>query len=161
MDPTKKQEFRRILANFDTGMLVMMQGAEDELTPQPVAISTSTKDELIWLALGVDAESTAEPPTADNCLLLCERPGRHLAMKGSLLLERATSLVHEVWKPHWQTWFPAGPTSKNLLLARFNPRQAEYWDHAGLMRLTYVFETARSIVRGARRPPLREEHVRF
>jgi general stress protein 26 len=160
MDQTKKQEFHKILANFDTGMLVI-QGAQEELAAQPVAISTSNKDELIWLALGVDSDKLAEPPAADRCLLLCERPGRHLAIKGSLLIERATSLVHEVWKPHWQTWFPAGAKSQNLLLARFNPQQAEYWDHSGLMRLTYVFETARSIVRGARRPPLREEHVRF
>ncbi len=160
MEQTKKQEFRKMLANFDTGMLVT-QAAEDEPQAQPVAISTSTKDELIWLALGVDADKGTEPLATDRCLLLCERPGRHLSIKGTLLIERASSLVHDVWKPHWLAWFPAGPSSRNLLLARFNPQQAEYWDHAGLMRLTYVFETARSIVRGARRPPLREEHVRF
>lgn len=160
MDQSKQQEFRRILANFDTGMLVT-HGEMGQFAAQPVVLSTAEGDERLWLALGVDADRATEPAATDRCLLVCERPGRHLTIAGSCMLERDPQLVAQVWKQSWQAWFPKGPQTSSLLLARFTPQQAEYWDHTGLMRLTYVFEAARSIVRGAARPPRHEIHVRL
>jgi len=160
MDQSKKQEFSKMLANFDTGMLVE-RGASGELVAQPAAIGTTIGDDRLWLALGVDMEKPLEPAMTDSCLLVCERPGRHLSITGNLVIERERTRTLQAWQPHWQAWFPKGPQAANLLLAHFTPQHAEYWDHSGLMRLTYVFEAARSIVRGGRRPPRREEHIRL
>ena len=160
MQSTQREELGKLLASFDSGVLVA-QDCLGDLRAHPVALGRMIPDGSLWLAAGIDNTPVIDPDRSDACMLICERAEKHLVLSGGLALELDPARPHLEWMEHWSTWFAEGPSALSLVLARFFPRSAEYWDHTGHKPARFMFEMARSLVRGSRVPKSREEHFQL
>jgi general stress protein 26 len=157
MQTTHREELTKLLAGFDSGVLVA-QDCLGDLCAHPVALGRMLPDGSLWLAAGIDNTPVIDPERSDACMLICERGPKHLVLSGGVALELDPARPHLEWQEHWGTWFPDGPTALSLVLARFCPKRAEYWDHTGHRPAPFMLEMARSLVRGTRAPRGRDEH---
>jgi general stress protein 26 len=160
METMQREELGRLLASFDTGVLVA-QDIEGELRAHPVALGRMTPEGVLWVAGGIDGTPILEPEQRDACMLICERGAKHLVLSGGLALELDPARSYREWVERWATWFTDGPTSSSLVLACFLPRKGEYWDHTAHEPVRYVLEAARSLARRAHVPLKRDEHFRI
>lgn len=160
MDTLPREDLGKLLAYFDAGVLVA-QAVDGVLHAHPVALGRVQVDNSVCLAGGIDGTPVLEPEHRDACMLVCERRRKHLVLSGGVTLDFDPAHAHIEWVDRWAAWFPDGPTSLSLVLARFSPRVGEYWDHSGLARARNMVEAARSLVRKASAPLPREEHLRI
>jgi general stress protein 26 len=160
MQTTHREELTKLLASFDSGVLVA-QDCLGDLRAHPVALGRMMPDGSVWLAAGIDNTPVIDPDRSDACMLICERAEKHLVLSGGIALELDPARPRLEWKGRWATWFPDGPSALSLVLARFCPRSAEYWDHTGLRPAGFMVEMARSLVRGSRVPTGRDEHFQL
>jgi general stress protein 26 len=160
MDTMQREELGRLLASFDTGVLVA-QDISGELMAHPVALGRMLSEGVLWIAAGIDGAPILEPEQRDACMLICERGEKHLVLWGGVALELDPAKPHSEWLDRWSTWFPEGPSALSLVLAKFCPRRGEYWDHTGHKPARYMLEAARSLVRRSYVPTRRDEHFRI
>jgi general stress protein 26 len=157
MDTTHREELAKLVASFDSGVLVAQDSLGD-LRAHPVALGRMLPDGSLWMAAGIDGTPVIDPERNDACMLICEHGEKHLVLSGGVALELDPARPHVEWMERWATWFPDGPNALSLVLARFCPRSAEYWDHTGIRPVRHMLEAARSIVRRSPRPKNRDKH---
>jgi len=76
-----------------------------------------------------------------------------LSGRGEIDTER--SHIESLWTPMARPWFPNGPDSPNLVLLRFVPQTAHYWDGPN-SRMVRAFNMAASVTAG--RPIGMDDH---
>lgn len=65
-------------------------------------------------------------------------------------------LIHKMWNPMVQAWFPAGPDDPHAVLVCVEPHAAEYWD-SNDSKMVRLFAIAKAAVTG-KQPDVDAEH---
>lgn len=157
---TKKQ-FREILDHFDTAMLVT-RSSEGMIRARPMLIADHEdgNDEL-WFVTSLDTQVVDELLADDLAAVTMQGTSRYLSISGRATVIKDQSKASGLWQMRMTPWFKKD--DPELVLIRFVPEEAEYWDESGMHKVSYLFKAIKAVVTGKELEPadMDEEHGRI
>jgi len=88
---------------------------------------------------------------------------RFVTMNGHFELVADKAKVEALWKEPYRIYFN-GQSDPEIVLLRFTPFDAEYWDNAGANGIKHAFEAAKAYLKGQKLDPSEydpEAHARL
>jgi general stress protein 26 len=155
MNKDSTDHLRGLLQGFSTAMLVT-HGDGEELHARPMAIAAVDENLDLWFVSSEDSAKVHEIEHDTNAHVVCQRDqSAYLSLGGSASLVKDAAMVQKLWRESFRVWFPGGKTDPELVLIRFRPERAEFWDHTGFNKMAYIWDAARAYVTG-KKPEVRE-----
>jgi general stress protein 26 len=148
MTDTKKQ-FREILDDFDTAMLVT-RDPDGAPRARPMAIADREADGDLWFVTGIESGKIDELESDVRAGVTMQSENEWLSITGVAQLVRDRAKLESLFRAPMKAWFPKGVDDPRLAAIRFRAERAEYWDNSGLDGVKYAFEAAKAVVRGER-----------
>jgi len=117
-----------MMDDIRTCMLVSKQGLT--LRGRPMHATTAREEGCIWFLSDrrghKDEELQRDPQSA---LVFVDRAGRNfLSVSGETEILRDRAKIDELWSDALAAFWPEGRSDPNILVLRFLPEDAEYWD---------------------------------
>ncbi len=135
----------KLIEDMNVAMLTTM-GAGGTLESRPMAPQEMDSEGAIWFLTANHSEKTKR---LDHVNLSFTHPshGTYVSLSGHAAISVNREHIHRLWSAFAKPWFPDGPDSPNVVLFKFIPTGAEYWDapHSSTVRL---FAMAASIIAG-------------
>lgn len=147
------EKIRSLLKDFPTAMLIT-HGNRGRLHARPMAVAEVRDDCALWFITGENTSIAWEVSSRKQAHVVFQNDqGAYLSISGTATLVHDRDRVKELWKEPLRVWFPGGIDDPSLVLVLFHPERAEYWDHSGLNKISYLWEAARACVSGKAPPP--------
>jgi general stress protein 26 len=150
--PPSEQHFFELLHEFDTATLITRARATGELHGRPMAIANLDEDGTLWFITGVDSTKVLETRDDSRALVSLQSSRQFVTMNGHLELVADRAKVDEMWKEAYRVWFD-GKSDPEIVLLRFTPFDAEYWDNSGAHGIKHAFEAAKAYLHGQKIDP--------
>ena len=160
--PGPEQRFFELLHEFDTA-IVVTRGRTGELHGRPMAVAEVDAQGRLWFITSVDSTKVLEIRDDSRALLSLQNSRQFVTMNGHFELIADRAKVEQIWKETYRIWFD-GKTDPELVLLRFTPFDAEYWDHAGAHGIKHAFQAAQAYLKGQKIDPQEydpEAHARL
>lgn len=142
------ERVRELMEGFSTAMLIT-HGSGDTIHARPMAIAGVGEHTEIWFVSGEDTEKVHEIARDTRANVVCQKDhSAYLSLAGTINIVRDRTRVNDLWKEAFRVWFPGGKEDPNLILLRFQPLRAEYWDNTGFNKVAYLWEAAKAYVTG-------------
>jgi len=145
--PHSEARFFELLSEFETATLVTRARGAGELHGRPMAIADVGEDGTLWFITNVDSNKVLEVRDDSRALVSLHSARKFVTMNGHLELVADREKVDQIWKEAYRIWFD-GKTDPELVLLRFTPFDAEYWDNSGAHGIKHAFEAAEAYLRG-------------
>jgi general stress protein 26 len=142
-----EESFDRLVDGFETAMLVTRSLAS-HLRARPMAIVGHDHGGRLFFASRPEDEKLDEIQKNPDIAVTMQKPGCYLSLTGRAQIENDTNLAQELWSPSMKLWFPGGPEDSALTLIRFDTERGEYWDRSGVLRLEFLWEAGRALIKG-------------
>jgi general stress protein 26 len=139
-----KQHFFEVLADFDTAMLVT-RPADDSLHGRPLSIAGREPDGTLWFMTSVQSPKVAEIVADQRSLVTLQSSNRFVALEGTAQIVGDPEKIRELWSPAQRIWFES-ENDPDIVLIRFSPKEAEYWDNAGAQGIRFAFAAAKAVL---------------
>jgi general stress protein 26 len=161
MNDTAQQRLDRLIASFDTAMLVTTS-LRGKPRARPMAIAGHHPGGLLYFATRAEDEKLKEVLQHPDVAVTMQGDGRFLSITGRGRIETDIQMAREMWKPSMKLWFPEGAEDPQLTLILIEPLCAEYWDRTGLRRLEFLWEAGKALLRGGLPgEPSEEQHAKL
>jgi general stress protein 26 len=88
---------------------------------------------------------------------------RFVSINGHIELVADRAKIDALWREPYRIWFD-GKNDPELVLLRFTPFDAEYWDNTGAHGIKHAFEAAKAYLKGQKIDPAEfdpEAHARL
>jgi general stress protein 26 len=160
--PSPEAHFVELLNEFDTAM-VITRNRTGELHGRPMAVAEVGADGTLWFITSVDSTKVLEVRDDSRAMISLQSTRRFVTMNGHFELVADRAKVDQLWKEPYRIWFN-GQTDPEIVLLRFTPFDAEYWDNAGARGIKHAFEAARAYLKGQKLDPAEydpEAHARL
>jgi hypothetical protein len=76
-----------------------------------------------------------------------QRSTQFAALNGHIDLVYDRDKIWELWRESYRIWYD-GKSDPDIVLLRFTPYDAEYWDSSGAKGIAYVFKAIRAYAMG-------------
>lgn len=141
----KQAQLGKLIENMSVAMFTTFDDA-GSLVSRPMAPLEMDGDGALWFFTARDSGKTEHLKLA-NLSLSNTSNGTYVSLSGHGEIHENSDDIHRLWTVFAKPWFPDGPDSPNLVLLKFIPAVAEYWDapHSKTVRL---FSMAASIAAG-------------
>jgi len=152
-DAEKRERLRKLIAEFDTAMLVTH--GPDGLRSRPLAIAKQghdPADEVLYFSTAIDSGKVADLQSHAEVNVSMQDKRQFISLSGRARVTRDRALIDRLWAEDWKIWFPQGKDDPSLSILIVEPREAAYWDMSGGAGLKYLFESAKAYVTGSRPP---------
>lgn len=155
----KNEQFREILNHFDTSMLVT-RTSEGMLRARPMFIAESKVEskvgsrdaaEILFIS-SLSAEAVDEILAEERAAVVMQGATRYLSISGRASVIKDAARVAELWRPLMYAWFES-KDDPSLVIIRFVPEEAEYWDQAGMRGIKLAFKALKAAVTGDKLKP--------
>jgi general stress protein 26 len=150
--PSPEQHFFELLHEFDTATVITRARATGELHGRPMAVADVGSDGTLWFITGVDSTKVLEVREDSRALISLQSSRQFVTMNGHLELVADRAKVDQIWKEAYRIWFD-GKNDPELVLLRFTPFDAEYWDNSGAHGIKHAFEAAKAYLKGQKLNP--------
>lgn len=160
--PHPELHFFRLLRDFETAT-VITRGRTGELHGRPMAVAQVADEGVLWFITHVDSTKVLEIRDDSRAMLSLQNARQFVTMNGHFELVADRAKVDELWKEPYRIWFK-GEADPELVLLRFTPFDAEYWDSAGGHSVKHAFEAAKAYLKGQKLDPAEydpEAHARL
>jgi len=144
MNHSKQHELERIIADFDTAMLVTFSLAGAP-RGRPMAIAGTGKDGELYFTTRSEDEKLGEILRSPDVAVTMQAVDRYVSLTGKARLETDVQLAEKLWSPAMRVWFPDGFKGSQFTLIRVDPVYAEFWDRRGLRKLEYLWEAGKAL----------------
>jgi general stress protein 26 len=144
--PSAEHHFFELLHEFDNAT-VITRARTGSLHGRPMAVAQVESDGTLWFITGVDSPKVLEVREDSRALISLQNSRQFVTMNGHLELVADRSKVDELWKEPYRIWFD-GKSDPEIVLLRFTPLDAEYWDNAGAHGIRHAFEAAKAYLKG-------------
>ena len=144
--PDAVEHVRELLRDFDTATLVT-HSPDGRLRGRPMTIASVENDGTLWFVTDRTSQKAAEIETDARVLVALQSSKRFLTANGEIALVDNQQKRHELWKDSYKLWFE-DENDPDIVLLRFSPTDAEYWDMAGARGLKYAFRAAKAYLSG-------------
>lgn len=139
-----------LLEGFSTVMFLTRNGG-GITHARPMAIAARGDDLELQFVTDIDSAKVHEIAQETASQVICQKDGSvYLALTGTSALSQDRERIKAVWNECLRAWFPDGVEDPQICLITFRTLRAEYWDHAGLNKLAYLWEAAKAYVSGDR-----------
>jgi general stress protein 26 len=145
--PPSEARFFELLHEFDTATLITRARNSGDLHGRPMAIADVAEDGTLWFVTNVDSPKVLEVRDDSRALVALQGPRRFVTMNGHLDLIADRAKVDELWKEQYRLWFD-GKSEPEVVLLRFTPFDAEYWDDSGAHGVKHAFTAAQAYLDG-------------
>ena len=141
----QQTQLSQLIKDMPVAMLTTFDDA-GMLASKPMAPLEMDSDGAIWFFTGYDSVKLLHLSTA-NLVFSNSSNGTYVSLSGRGVTHTNSDDIHRLWTVFAKPWLPEGPDSPNLVLLKFIPSLAEYWDapHSKTVRL---FSLAASIISG-------------
>lgn len=138
---TTRAKFERLVRDFRDATLITV-------TPEgphgrPMLVAGVDAGPILWFITRFDSVKVAELSADDRALAVMNGNNRYLCVRGQVGLVDDDHLARRLWSEQQRVWFE-GPTDPQLVLLRFRPEFAEYWDQSGAQGIKFVVQAARA-----------------
>jgi general stress protein 26 len=151
--PQAIEHVRELLGDFDTATLVT-RARDGRLHGRPMAIASVEDNGTLWFVTDRTSEKAAEVGADEAALVTLQSSRRFLTANGAATLVDNRAKVQELWKESFKLWFD-DENDPDIVLLRFSPSDAEYWDTSGARGVKYAFRAAKAYLSGT--PAKKEE----
>lgn len=149
--PRLEAHFFELLREFDTAT-VITRSRTGELHGRPMSIAEIADDGSLWFITSVDSTKVLEVRDDSRALITLQSTRRFVTMNGHFELVADRAKVEALWREPYRVWF-AGTRDPEIVLLRFTPFDAEYWDSAGAHGIKHAFEAAKAYLKGQKINP--------
>lgn len=112
-----------------------------------MVIAEVTDAAVIWFITSVSSAKVEELSDDARAMVTAQHDASFVCLNGHVELVFDRDRVAELWQPPHHAWFQ-GPNDPEIVLLRFTPLDAEYWDAKGSRGLRHAFEAARALITG-------------
>ena len=134
-----------LIEGINVAMLTTSSEAHD-LESRPMAPLEMDSEGAIWFLTSSDSEKTHHLKHVNLSLIHAGR-GTFISLTGHGHISTDREHIRRLWSPLAKPWFPEGPDSPDVVLFKFVPTKAEYWD-APHSRTVRLFALAASVIAG-------------
>ena len=146
----QKDHVHALLAKMSNVMFVTHAAATTRppFGARPLHVAKLEEDGDMWFVTGLDTQVIGDLRSADGAFITAHEGSRwiHLSGRAEIVLDLVRT--RELWSTALNVQFPAGAMDPNVVLIRFRPEHAEYWDTSGIKGIKYFFEAAKALARG-------------
>ncbi len=136
--------------------MLVTHGTGAELHARPMAIAGVDENLELWFVSNEDSAKVHEIEQDTHAHVICQRDqSAYLSLGGTASLVKDRARVEKLWSESFRVWFPEGAADPELVLIRFRPERAEFWDNRGFHKMAYIWDAARAYVTGTK-PGVRE-----
>lgn len=160
--PRAERHFFELLREFDTAT-VITRGRTGELHGRPMAVAEVDAEGTLWFITNIDSTKVLEIRGDSRAMISLQNSRQFVTMNGHFELVADRSKIDQIWKEPYRIWFD-GQNDPELVLLRFTPFDAEYWDNAGAHGVKHAFEAAKAYLKGQKVDPTEydpEAHARL
>ena len=141
------EHVKDLLKNFNSVMMIT-HTANGKLHVRPMQIAEVSADGFLRFATSLASPKIAEISGDDHINLLFQNSSQFLSLVGTAEVEKNTPLIERLWSESWRIWFPEGKEDPNICIITVKPKQAEFWDNAGMQGIAYAFKAAKAYIQG-------------
>jgi general stress protein 26 len=159
--PKADHRFFEMLRHFDTATVITRTRAGN-LHARPMAIADLTYDGTLWFVTGVDSSKVLEIRDDSRGMVSMQNAHQYVNINGHFELVADRERVDRIWREAYRIWFD-GKRDPELVLLRFTPFDAEYWDSSGTHGIRQAFDAAKAYLSGQKLDPAEydpEAHAR-
>jgi general stress protein 26 len=159
--PRAEHHFFEMLREFDTAS-VITRTRGGNLHGRPMAIADLTDDGTLWFITGVDSTKVLEIRDDSRGMLSLQSARQFVTINGHFELVADRARVDRIWKEAYRVWFD-GKRDPEIVLLRFTPFDAEYWDSSGGHGVKQAFDAAKAYLSSQKLDPAEydpEAHAR-
>lgn len=137
------------------GMMTTLD-ASGTLVSRPMAALEMDADGSLWFFTDAGSAKSHQLGLI-NVSFADSRDATFVSISGSGELVHDREMIHELWSPAAEPWFPRGEDDPDLALLRVDVKTAELWDAAS-SRMIQLIATAAAMVTGTPNIGLVGEH---
>jgi general stress protein 26 len=141
-----------LIREFETGLLVTRR-ANSALHVRPMALAGVDDDATLWFVTSSSSAKVKEIEQDARATVALQGSARYVVLDGKVEATRDRAKIQEMWKETYRVWYD-GKSDPDIVLLRFTPSEAEYWDSSGIEGLKYVFRAAQAYLT---RQPLKND----
>ncbi len=132
-----------LIEDFSAAMLTTHDD-DGALVGRPMTPLEMDAGGALWFFTNSQSEKAQHLRVANVCFSNSDH-STYISISGHGELHHDRVRIERLWTPFAKPWFPDGPSSPHLVLLKFTPALAEYWDapHSKMVRM---FAMAASIV---------------
>ena len=149
--PRPEEHFFELLHEFETAT-VITRSRTGELHGRPMAIADIDDEGTLWFITKVDSTKVLEVRDDSRAMISLQNAQKFVTMNGHFELVSDRRKVDSIWKESYRVWFD-GQTDPELVLLRFTPFDAEYWDNAGARGIKHALSAAKAYLKGQKLDP--------
>lgn len=145
------EHFRKLLAEFDTAMLLTINPADGMFHGRPMRVEArheNNSDDL-WFITSLDSAKIRELQHDERVCVVMMDGRRQLCTSGYGRVVQDRAKISELWHESLKLWFPDGPSDPQLVAIQVRPMVGEYWDNAGTKGIRFAFEAVKAWVKDA------------
>ncbi len=160
--PRPESHFFELLHEFDTAT-VITRARTGELHGRPMHVAEVGDDGTLWFVTNVDSTKVLEVRDDSRAMVSLQNSKQFVTMNGHFELVADRAKVEALWKEPYRIYFD-GKSDPEIVLLRFTPFDAEYWDNAGARGVKHAFEAAKAYLKGQKIDPAEydpEAHARL
>jgi general stress protein 26 len=146
-----RAQLERLLEDFSSGVLVTHAG-DGSLHGRPLAVAGHDADGELWFMTAVESPKVQELHQDERSLVTLQSGAKDVVLSGMARVVRDRAKAQGLWKESFRVWFPKGVDDPSLVLIRFVPEVAEYWDRSGAKGLRHGIQAAKAYLTGERAP---------
>lgn len=128
-EPQARSELAHIATLIENIPVAMMTTTETDggLRSRPMTVLRMDADGALWFF--TDRQSaTASQLGAANLSFGEASTQTYVSLSGRSEIDIEREHMEALWTPQARAWFPEGPDSAALVLLKFSPDRADYWD---------------------------------
>lgn len=133
-----------LLRAFDTAMLIT-RPSSGALRARPMSLAEIEPDGTLWFLTSASSPKAQELSEDSRAMVTLQKATRFVALNGDMEFVTDRARIHQLWKVTDAAWFQDAD-DPDIVLLRFSPVDAEYWDNAGTRGLRYAFEIAKAVI---------------
>lgn len=159
--PKAERHFYELLRAFDTATVITRTRAGN-LHGRPMAVADIADDGTLWFITNVDSTKVLEIRDDSRGMVSLQKDRSFATINGHFELVADRAKVDQLWKEAYRVWFDS-KREPELVLLRFTPFDAEYWDNIGTHGVKHAFEAMKAYLSGQKVDPAEydpEAHAR-
>lgn len=147
-----RKHLMELLRDFDAGMLVTQDETSAALRSRPMHVAQIESNGDLWFLTDRDAHMVQEIRRNENVLVTFQDgKKRFISLSGrARLVVEDRNKLDELWQEAYRVWFPGGKEDERITLLQVRSDDAEYWDNAGLQKISQAFQGVQALASGKR-----------
>lgn len=112
-----------------------------------MAVAGVDDDLTVWLMTGGNSPKVSEVSDDGRVMLTFQRAHQFAMLNGHAEIVHDRDKIWELWRESYRIWFD-GKADPDIVLLRFVPYDAEYWDSSGAKGIAYLFQAVKAYAKG-------------